>query len=85
MRKLKLQLDELQVDSFETTVVDREPGTVVGAQNTDPPLTVFLWESSQPTGMPDAAGACTFTACGMYTECLEACGDDVSDWCTSGG
>ena len=34
MQKLKLQLDELRVDSFETSKVREDKGTVCGAQCT---------------------------------------------------
>ena len=32
MKKLKLQLDDLRIDSFDTTAVQKEKGTVVGEQ-----------------------------------------------------
>lgn len=34
MNKLKLQLDDLRVDSFDTTPAEKERGTVLGAQCT---------------------------------------------------
>jgi hypothetical protein len=34
MHKLKLRLDDLQVDTFQTTVVQKEKGTVFGEQCT---------------------------------------------------
>lgn len=36
MSKLTLQLDDLQVDSFDTTRPEKDRGTVVGAQETWP-------------------------------------------------
>lgn len=78
MRKLKLDLDTLAVESFTAESAEtRRPGTVRG-HGTDPPLTITLEPTGNTCDYPcgagqtgdtcdlDAAGACTWDCFTAY-------------------
>ena len=71
MRKLKLELDELRVDSFDT---ERRPqvtrGTVRAAHETYVPLTIFL--------LPTNGTCYVAETCTCYWECTGG-----ADLCTA--
>jgi hypothetical protein len=82
--KLKLNLDQLTVDSFNTTGVENARGTVVGEQCT-------CWTACGQNTCPgcptcDATcnGSCGATCAGScYGTCGEAtCGYSCDGWCT---
>ncbi|HYR10043.1 MAG TPA: hypothetical protein VEQ60_19875 [Longimicrobium sp.] len=69
MTKLKLRLDDLRVDSFDTTRPAREKGTVLGQQDT---LPNHCYPSYQPScGVSCTGGTCDGETC-PYT-CAESC------------
>jgi len=77
MKKLKLQLEDLRIDSFQTTPVGKRKGTIVGKEAS----IVVTCESNCPT----CEGTCYETcppSCGSYCETCdrEACGDAVTGW-----
>ena len=73
MKKLKLRLDDLQVDSFQTTMVRKEKGTVFGEQCT------CRTQCTCP-GCPTCDASCNGT-CGAScngtcdASCYGTCGD----------
>ena len=71
MNKLKLQLDDLTVDSFDTSAVAREKGTVVAEQCTcGGPVTCAY---TCPVTCDDATCAATcYNTCDDPT-CVESC------------
>jgi hypothetical protein len=84
--KLKLNLDELTIDSFDTTAGEKGRGTVMGeeqctcwtqcGQNTCPGC---------PTCDASCNGTCGAATCGAscYGTCNEAtCGYSCDGWCT---
>ena len=83
MNKLKLKLDDLQVDTFQTTPASKEKGTVFGEQCT-------CWtQCGQNTcpGCPtcDATcnGTCNASCNGTCASCGASCGgscDWTCDW-----
>ena len=64
--KLKLQLDELTVDSFPTTATEREKGTVFGEQCT-------CYTNCTCPGCPTCDATCAATC--PYTCDDNSCGD----------
>ena len=50
MKKLKLQAEALKVDSFPTSAVDAQGGTVQGHEKPTPPYICPVW--SKPTDCP---------------------------------
>jgi hypothetical protein len=82
--KLKLDLDQLTVDSFDTSATDKPRGTVFGEQCT-------CWTACGQNTCPgcptcDATcnGSCGATCAGScYGTCGEAtCGYSCDGWCT---
>jgi hypothetical protein len=81
MRKLRLQLDDLQVDTFQTTAPERPKGTVFGEQCT-------CYTNCTCPGCPTCDASCNGTcdascngtcyentcACGTYDTCRFNCG-----------
>ena len=86
MNKLKLQLEDLLVDSFDTTPVQKEKGTVFGEQCT-------CYTNCTCPGCPSCDATCPATC--AYTcddaSCAGSCGAscygscDYSCDCTNGG
>ena len=81
MKKLRLNLDQLAVDSFDTSAAAAEKGTVFGEQCT------CQTQCTCP-GCP----TCDFSACGQNTcqeTCLESCwgscAPEYSCWDTCAG
>jgi len=76
MKKLKLQLEDLRIDSFETTPAEKWKGTVVGRA----PTVDFCSVSNCPT----CDGTCYRTCPPSYCESCdpEACGDAPTAWVT---
>ena len=76
MHKLKLKLEDLQIDSFSTTQVKKEKGTVYGEQCTCPTACTC-------PGCPTCDASCNGT-CGGTCEasCNGTCGDtcDCGTW-----
>jgi len=73
MHKLRLQLEELRIDSFSTTPVKREKGTVFGEQCTCPTACTC-------PGCPTCDASCNGT-CGATCDasCYGSCGGDSCD------
>ncbi len=71
--KLRLNLDQLTVDSFDTSTVAAEKGTVFGEQCT-------CWTNCTCPGCP----TCDNTACGQNT-CGNTCGDTCGASCNTCG
>jgi hypothetical protein len=70
MKKLKLSLEDLRVDSFTTSRPDNEKGTVLGREQETQP--VQCRPSYQPScGVSCAGGTCDGETC-PYT-CAESC------------
>lgn len=72
MKKLKLNLDKLNVDSFEPGArTSRSGGTVYGHDYTD----VFLCTSSGGGGtmLDDSCGATCGGVCGPQTKAMHGC------------
>lgn len=71
MKKLKLGLEELAVESFDTTPAHRERGTVVGEQCTCPTACTC-------PGCPTCDNTCPYTCddqtCPACPTCAESCG-----------
>lgn len=81
MNKLKLSLEALAIESFDTTATVREKGTMMGEQatNTCP-------------GCPTCAATCAYTCddatCPQCPTCAESCNGSCqgpSCWDTCGG
>ncbi|HEU0054604.1 MAG TPA: hypothetical protein VFQ39_15560 [Longimicrobium sp.] len=76
MKKLRLELDTLAVESFDTTRDDMRRGTVRGME-TD--YTVCLGNCGEPTG----GGYCSGTCANYTTSCdteYTNCGDRTCDY-----
>ncbi len=71
--KMKLALDTLSVDSFDTTAVAQEKGTVFGEQ-----CTCYTQCNTCPV-CPTCAATCAYT-CDDYT-CIDTCGRTCWDTC----
>lgn len=81
MNKLKLQLQDLTVESFDTAGRKEEKGTVVGAQQQ--PCT--CWTQCTCPGCPTCYDTCADTCeytCDDYT-CAGTCGGRTYCWCPS--
>jgi hypothetical protein len=73
MKKLKLRLDDLRIDTFATTRVEKAKGTVFGEQ-----YTCQSYDYVCPaTGDESCDAACDTAACGTRGEltCEESCVD----------
>jgi hypothetical protein len=95
MNKLKLKLEDLQIDSFSTTTVKKEKGTVYGEQCTCPTACTC---PGCPTCDASCNGTCGGTCdascngtCGdtcdcetSYASCLDSCGYTCSGYATFG-
>ncbi|HEX6373901.1 MAG TPA: hypothetical protein VF006_33540 [Longimicrobium sp.] len=82
MNKLKLHLDDLRVDSFDTTAAETEKGTVFGEQCTCPTqCTCDTQCETQHTACscPGCPTVCYYTCeVTCYQEsCAETCGDNT--------
>ncbi|OGU37171.1 MAG: hypothetical protein A2068_01610 [Ignavibacteria bacterium GWB2_35_6b] len=86
MKKLKLNLDELKVESFNTSIVGKTPkGTVKGHTGTTCETVDNLtycytceYGTCQPSCAPTCVGiTCGQPTCGEYT-CAETCGQCIT-------
>ena len=69
MRKLTLKLDDLRIDSFQTTPGERGKGTVFGEQCT-------CWTNCTCPGCPTCDASCNGTCGGTCdASCNGTCGD----------
>jgi hypothetical protein len=80
--KLKLDLDQLSVDSFDTTETEKQKGTVFGEQCT-------CWtQCGQNTcpGCPTCDASCNTCGASCYgtcgASCGATCGYTCDGWCT---
>jgi hypothetical protein len=78
MNKLKLQTDDLRVESFETTRAVKEKGTVVGEQQCTCPTQCTC--PGCPTCDQSCNGTCAGVSCAYtcddscyYGSCVETC------------
>jgi len=83
MGKLKLDLDQLVVDSFRTEAPQRRSGTVFGEQCT---CATQCTCPGCPTCYASCNGSCAATcAASCYGTCdYYSCGDTCDDWCGGG-
>jgi hypothetical protein len=72
MKKLTLELDDLRVDSFATTPVERDGGTVFGEQCT-------CWTNCTCPGCPSCDATCGGASCEV-TACDLSCGVECATW-----
>jgi hypothetical protein len=81
MQKLKLRLDDLKVDTFQTTAAQREKGTVFGEQCTCPTACTC---PGCPTCDASCNGSCNASCNGTcdYT-CEASCNDTCYDTCAA--
>jgi hypothetical protein len=75
MNKLKLRLDELRVDSFQTSPPAAERGTVVGKQET--------WGHCTVSYDPSCGVSCTTDSCEGPT-CPYTCAESCNGSCGPG-
>lgn len=76
MRKLKLDLDELQVEAFDTSAAPAEHGTVAAYDSdSKESLCADMCPGTGPTLDPENA-YCTWDACSAYTWCYASCWTD---------
>jgi hypothetical protein len=83
MNKLRLELDALQVDSFETSWLDSRLGTVHGEQDK-----FSAGENTQCGGVQTCGDGCQGkVSAGPVTECggVQTCGAGCPDRLTAGG
>ena len=79
MKKLKLQLEDLRIDSFHTTTAEGEKGTVIGEQQGDTRYTYCTCEA-WPTCRPSECGGdsceepCDPESWPFYLSCRPDCG-----------
>ncbi len=69
MRKLKLQLDDLTIDTFATTPAEKQKGTVVGEQCT-------CYTACTCPGCPTCDASCDGYNCGTWQymgTCEQSC------------
>ena len=67
MKKLKLHLDDLQIDSFQTTAAEKPKGTVFGEQCT-------CYTQCTCPGCPTCDASCNGTcAASCYGSCAVSC------------
>jgi hypothetical protein len=79
MNKLKLKLEDLQIDSFSTTPVKKEKGTVYGEQCTCPTACTC---PGCPTCDASCNGTCAASCNGTCdASCDGTCGDTVDLSC----
>jgi hypothetical protein len=78
VNKLKLQLDDLGVESFDTTCVVQEKGTVMGEQVACTCYTQCTCPGC-PTCVNTCAATCAYT-CDDYT-CAASCGGSCGASC----
>ena len=71
MNKLKLRLDDLRVDTFQTTPVKKEKGTVFGEQCT-------CWTNCTCPGCPTCDASCNGTC---DASCNGTCGGSCAGTC----
>ena len=77
MRKLTLELDDLRVDTFDTTASSRARGTVFGEQCT-------CWTNCTCPGCPTCDASCNGTCGGTCdASCNGTCGQSC-DWSCGG-
>ena len=76
MAKMKLELDTLAVDSFDTTAAEKARGTVFGEQCT-------CYTNCTCPGCYTCDNTCANT-CDDYT-CLASCNGTCGDTCDCGG
>jgi hypothetical protein len=73
MRKLTLNLEQLSVDSFETTAVEKKKGTVIGQQCT---CWTYCAQQTCP-GCPTCDNTCAYTCddatCPACPTCAASC------------
>jgi hypothetical protein len=75
MQKLKLRLDDLQVDTFQTTAPRREKGTVFGEQCT-------CYTQCTCPGCPTCDASCNGTCnASCNGTCDDTCGATGNDTC----
>jgi hypothetical protein len=78
MKKMKLNLDTLAVDSFDTAVPLPKPGTVFGEQCT-------CYTNCTCPGCPTCAHTCAYTCddatCPNCPTCGQSCGDSCYGTC----
>ena len=85
MNKLKLQLDDLQVDTFQTTSAEKSKGTVFGEQCT---CYTQCTCPGCPTCYASCNGSCDASCNGTCGASCEATCGGTCDWtcnCTGGG
>jgi len=75
MHKLRLTLEDLQIDSFSTTPVKREKGTVYGEQCTCPTACTC---PGCPTCDASCGGTCDASCNGTCDASCDGCTYDVS-------
>lgn len=83
MRKLKLELETLAVESFDTTEAAERRGTVVGHNSN---YTVCAGDCSEPTGGPYCSWSCWdfTTSCDTeYTNCGDRTCDNTCNSCNA--
>lgn len=82
MNKLRLDLDALQVESFQTASQDNWGGTVHGAQDK-----LSAGENTQCGGVHTCGEGCGKVSAGPVTECggVQTCGAGCPDRVSAGG
>jgi hypothetical protein len=73
MRKVKLQLESLAVESFDTSPPEPEEGTVAAHQ---------VWLTAGTCAV-SCGGSCFQTGCSCYNTCIQTCPDTC--WASCGG
>lgn len=90
MEKLKLHLDELSVESFDTSCNLKDKGTVVGEQNTNTcpgcptcaATCAYTCDDATCPNCPTCAASCNGTCAG--NTCWDSCGRTCWDTCGIG-
>lgn len=76
MNKLKLHLDDLAVESFDTVRMEKAKGTVVGEQCTCPGVNTCDFTCDDPTCANTCAETCDDNTCvGSCLTCSPSCWD----------
>jgi hypothetical protein len=85
--KLKLRLDDLQVDTFQTTPVPNEKGTVFGEQCTCPGVNTCDATCAGPTCNASCQASCVDNTCAIdvYGTCGLSCPGTCYDTCPCTG
>jgi hypothetical protein len=73
MKKLRLELDELTVESFDTSAVDRGEGTVRGHDNLETRLSCRGDNSCLETGCDTCDNSLDYCTCRCSYECTDPC------------